>query len=27
MSSDSQAYNADLNVYWMSIDFMARMKR
>ena len=21
MSSDSQAYNADLNVYWMSIDF------
>jgi hypothetical protein len=27
MSSDSQAYNADLNVYWVSIDFMARMKR
>ena len=27
MASDSQAYNADLNVYWMSIDFMARMKR
>jgi len=27
MSSDSQLYNADLNVYWMSIDFMARMKR
>jgi hypothetical protein len=27
MSSDSQAYNEDLNVYWMSIDFMARMKR
>jgi hypothetical protein len=27
MSSDSQVYNADLNVYWMSVDFMARMKR
>ena len=27
MSSDSQVYNADLNVYWMSIDFMAKMKR
>ena len=27
MSSDSQDYNPDLNVYWMSIDFMARMKR
>lgn len=27
MSSDSQAYNPDLNVYWMSVDFMARMKR
>ena len=26
MSSDSQVYNADLNVYWMSIDFMAKMK-
>ena len=27
MSSDSQVYNADLNVYWMSIDFLAKMKR
>jgi hypothetical protein len=27
MSSDSQVYNADLNVYWMSVDFMAKMKR
>ena len=27
MSSDSQDYNPDLNIYWMSIDFMARMKR
>ena len=27
MSSDSQVYNADLNVYWISIDFMAKMKR
>tara|TARA_R110000822_G_scaffold11308_6_gene41529 strand:+ start:356 stop:745 length:390 start_codon:yes stop_codon:yes gene_type:complete len=27
MSSDSQVYNPDLNVYWMSIDFMAKMKR
>ena len=27
MSSDSQVYNADLNVYWMSMDFMAKMKR
>lgn len=27
MSSDSQMYNADLNVYWMSMDFMAKMKR
>jgi hypothetical protein len=27
MSSDSQLYNADLNVYWMSVDFMAKMKR
>ena len=27
MSSDSQVYNPTLNVYWMSIDFMARMKR
>lgn len=27
MSSNSQVYNADLNVYWMSMDFMAKMKR
>jgi len=27
MSSDSQVYNADLKVYWMSMDFMAKMKR
>lgn len=27
MSSDSQVYNADLNVYWMTMDFMAKMKR
>ncbi len=27
VSSDSQVYNADLNVYWMSIDFMIKMKR
>ena len=27
ISSDSQVYNADLNVYWMSVDFMAKMKR
>jgi hypothetical protein len=27
VSSDSQVYNADLNVYWMSVDFMANMKR
>jgi len=27
ISSDSQVYNADLNVYWMSVDFMANMKR
>ncbi len=27
MSSDSQVYNADLNVYWMSMGFMAKMKR
>ena len=27
MSSDSHVYNADLNVYWMSMDFMAKMKR
>ena len=27
VSSDSQVYNAELSVYWMSIDFMAKMKR
>jgi hypothetical protein len=27
MSSDSQVYNPTLNVYWMSVDFMAKMKR
>jgi hypothetical protein len=27
ISSDSQVYNPILNVYWMSVDFMARMKR
>jgi NAD-dependent SIR2 family protein deacetylase len=27
MSSASQVYNANLNVYWMSIDFMIKMKR
>jgi hypothetical protein len=27
VSSDSQVYNADLNVYWMSVDFMAKMNR
>lgn len=27
ISSDSQVYNAELSVYWMSIDFMAKMKR
>lgn len=27
ISSDSQVYNADLNVYWMSVDFMAKIKR
>lgn len=27
MSSDSQVYNAELSVYWMSMDFMAKMKR
>jgi NAD-dependent SIR2 family protein deacetylase len=27
VSSDSQVYNADLNVYWMSVDFMIKMKR
>jgi len=27
ISSSSQVYNADLNVYWLSIDFMIKMKR
>ena len=27
ISSDSQVYNAELSVYWMSIDFIAKMKR
>jgi hypothetical protein len=27
ISSSSQVYNADLNVYWISIDFMVKMKR
>tara|TARA_R110000823_G_scaffold197951_1_gene329031 strand:+ start:585 stop:974 length:390 start_codon:yes stop_codon:yes gene_type:complete len=27
MSSDSQVFNAELSVYWMSIDFMIKMKR
>lgn len=27
MSSDSQVFNAELSVYWMSIDFMVKMKR
>lgn len=27
VSSDSQVFNAELSVYWMSIDFMAKMKR
>ena len=27
MSSDSQVFNAELSVYWMSIDFMINMKR
>lgn len=27
MSSSSQVYNSDLNVYWISIDFMVKMKR
>ena len=27
MSSDSEVYNPTLNVYWMSVDFMARIKR
>jgi hypothetical protein len=25
--SDSNIYNPNINVYWMSIDFMAKMKR
>ena len=27
VSSDSQIFNAELSVYWMSIDFMINMKR
>lgn len=27
VSSDSQVFNAELSVYWMSIDFMINMKR
>ena len=27
MSSESNVYNPTLNVYWTSVDFMARMKR
>lgn len=27
MSSDSNVYNPNLNVYWVSVDFMAKMKR
>ena len=27
MSATSQVFNAELSVYWMSIDFMAKMKR
>jgi len=27
MSSTSQVFNAELSVYWMSIDFMVKMKR
>jgi len=27
VSSDSQVFNAELSVYWMSIDFMVNMKR
>ena len=27
VSSDSQVFNAELSVYWMSIDFMVKMKR
>jgi len=26
-ASDSQVYNAELWVYWMSVDFLAKMKR
>jgi hypothetical protein len=26
-ASDSQIYNAELSVYWMSVDFLAKMKR
>jgi hypothetical protein len=26
-ASDSQVYNAELSVYWMSVDFLAKMKR
>jgi hypothetical protein len=27
VSSNSQVYNAELSVYWLSIDFMIKMKR
>jgi NAD-dependent SIR2 family protein deacetylase len=27
ISSNSQVFNAELSVYWMSIDFMIKMKR
>ena len=27
VSSNSQVYNAELSVYWLSIDFMVKMKR
>jgi hypothetical protein len=26
-ASDSQVYNAELSVYWISVDFLAKMKR
>jgi hypothetical protein len=26
-ASDSQVYNAELSVYWVSVDFLAKMKR
>jgi hypothetical protein len=26
-ASDSQVFNAELSVYWMSVDFLAKMKR